>query len=178
MGKKNIRNMIKLTNIIEEYIYRYEIFCDMDGVLSDFDKQLAIFTGIKDGRQYEKQKGTEAFWDQIDKGGLKYWSEMPWMSDGKTLWSYLKNKNVKILSAPAKTIPESSRGKHIWVKKNLGSTDLILRSADKKQEFAKKNAILIDDYDKNISQWKSSGGIGILHKSAASTIKQLKDLGI
>ena len=107
--------MLKLTNLIKEYIYSYDIYCDMDGVLSDFDKQLAIFTGIKDGRQYEKQKGTEAFWDQIDKGGLKYWSEMPWMSDGKTLWSYLKNKNVKILSAPAKTIPESSRGKHIWV---------------------------------------------------------------
>ena len=170
--------MFKLTNIIKEYIYEYEIYVDLDGVLTDFDKQLDLFTGIKDGRQYEKQKGTEAFWAAIAKGGLKYWSDMPWMSDGKTLWQYIKHKKVKILSAPAKTISESSQGKRIWVKKNLGNVELVLRAADKKQEFAKKNAILIDDYDKNIQQWKSSGGIGILHKSASDTIKKLKELGV
>ena len=170
--------MLKLLELIKEYIYKYDIYCDMDGVLTDFNKQLETFTGIKDGETYEKQKGTEAFWSAIGKGGIKYWSEMPWMKDGKTLWNYIKHKNTKILSAPARTIPESPVGKHMWVKKNLGSAELILRRAREKQEFAKKNAILIDDMDKNIKQWKASGGIGILHKSAASTIKQLKDLGI
>lgn len=172
--------MLKLMEIIREFVYeyKYDIYLDMDGVLTDFMKQLETYTGIKDGREFEKKRGTKAFWDEIDKGGIKYWSEMPWMSDGKKTWSYLKGKNVKILSAPAKTIPESSRGKHIWVNKNLGNVELILRAADKKQEFAKKDTILIDDMKENIDQWKAKGGIGILHKSAASTIKQLKDLGI
>ena len=30
----------------------------------------------------------------------------------------------------------------------------------------------------NIEQWKSQGGIGILHTSAADTIKQLQKLGL
>jgi len=172
--------MLKLSKLIKEYIYQYKytVYCDMDGVLTDFDKQLENFTGIKDGRKYEKKEGTEAFWSEIGKGGLKYWSEMPWMKDGKKLWDYIKNKNVKILSAPARTIPESPRGKHMWVKGNLGNVELILRRARDKQDFAKKDAILIDDMDENIKQWKARGGIGILHKSASSTIKKLKELGL
>jgi hypothetical protein len=38
-------------------------------------------------------------------------------------------------------------------------------------------ALLIDDYIKNINQFKARGGIGIHHTSTASTISQLKKLG-
>jgi hypothetical protein len=37
---------------------------------------------------------------------------------------------------------------------------------------------LIDDRKDNIQQWIDSGGIGILHTSTASTIKQLEKLGL
>ena len=173
--------MIKLLNILKEIESekKYTIYCDMDGVLSDFDKQLEIYTGIKNGRSWEKKHGTPAFWDEIDVGGLKFWSEMPWMSDGKKLWSYLKGrKNLSILSAPARTLPNSVNGKYIWCKKNLGNVRVILRQADEKQQFAAPNSILIDDYERNISQWKAKGGIPILHKNAADTISQLKKLGL
>jgi hypothetical protein len=49
-----------------------------------------------------------------------------------------------------------------------------------KQNFAKLNGeptLLIDDYIKNITQFRARGGIGIHHISAASTISQLKKLG-
>jgi hypothetical protein len=49
-----------------------------------------------------------------------------------------------------------------------------------KQNFAKVGGlptILIDDYAKNISQFKARGGIGILHTSTSNTISQLKKLG-
>jgi hypothetical protein len=170
--------MLKLKDLLKEYIYRYDIYCDMDGVLTDFEKQFEIFTGIKDGKKFEKEEGTEAFWGEIAKGGLKYWSEMPWMDGGKELWDYIKDKNIKILSAPAKTIPECSPGKRMWVKENLGSVELIVCSAKEKQDYAKKNTILIDDKKENIDQWNDRGGIGILHKTTASTIKKLKELGI
>ena len=54
----------------------------------------------------------------------------------------------------------------------------ILAAADKKQNYAKGNRILIDDRPDNIAQWKSQGGIGILHTSAQDTIKQLQNLGL
>jgi hypothetical protein len=54
----------------------------------------------------------------------------------------------------------------------------IIDYINKKQEFASPNSILIDDREKNIEQWRNAGGIGVLHTDAASTIKQLKDLGL
>lgn len=168
--------MISLVNVLLENS-EYTIYCDMDGVLTDFDKQL-VSVGIEDGFAYEKENGSELFWKKVETGGLKWWSEMPWTSDGKKLWNYIKDKNVKILSAPARSIPDSSKGKHIWVKTNLGSVELILKRAREKQQFANKKSILIDDMEKNIKQWKQSGGIAIHHKSASDTIAKLKELGV
>ena len=40
----------------------------------------------------------------------------------------------------------------------------------------KYDKILIDDMEQTINEWNKGGGIGILHTSAADTIKQLKKL--
>ena len=48
-----------------------------------------------------------------------------------------------------------------------------MKSSDDKRQ----PAILIDDYPKNVDQFKAAGGIGILHISASNTISQLKRLG-
>ena len=42
--------------------------------------------------------------------------------------------------------------------------------------FSKKGNVLIDDRQSNIDAWESEGGIGILHKNARDTIKELKML--
>jgi hypothetical protein len=65
----------------------------------------------------------------------------------------------------------------MWVSQ-LGSPKIHFRSKDKKREFANKNAILIDDLKSNISDWNSSGGVGIQHKTTNQTIAQLKELGL
>jgi len=172
-------NDMKLTTILKEMQAKdYKIYCDLDGVLTDFEYQLKHFFNIDSGHDYEKKYGADKFWSNIESKGEKYWSDMPWMSDGKKMWDYIKDKNTEILSAPAKTIPLSRTGKVKWVKKNLGNPKLNLRRASQKKEFAKPSHILIDDYEKNIKSWIAAGGIGILHTSASNTIKQLKKLGI
>jgi hypothetical protein len=99
------------------------------------------------------------------------------MPDGKELWNYIKPYNPELLSAPSRE--ESSRiGKFTWVKRNTPGTKLILRSADRKQEFATPNAILIDDRADNIQRWIDAGGVGIHHTSSENTIKQLQELGL
>ena len=40
------------------------------------------------------------------------------------------------------------------------------------------NKILIDDRPDNIEQWRSKGGIGILHTNTADTLKQLQAYGL
>ena len=60
----------------------------------------------------------------------------------------------------------------------MPDTKLILAYSYNKKDYADKNSILIDDYSKNIEQWRAAGGIGILHTSAEDTIKQLQKLGL
>jgi phosphopantetheine adenylyltransferase len=151
----------------------YKIYCDMDGVLVDFDKGYEELTGAK--ASFDTPK--EEFWEPISKAGAAFWIKLQWMPDGKQLWNYIKPYNPDLLSAPSRE--ESSKiGKFTWVKRNLPGTKLILRSAERKQEFATPNSILIDDRADNIQRWKDAGGIGIHHTSAADTIQQLKDLGL
>jgi hypothetical protein len=89
----------------------------------------------------------------------------------------LNHYNPIILSAPSQE--ESSKiGKRVWKKNNLPDAKMILTPARFKQKYAGENKILIDDMERNIQQWRDKGGIGILHTSAADTIKQLKELGL
>jgi nicotinamide mononucleotide adenylyltransferase len=151
----------------------YKIYCDMDGVIVDFDKGYKELTGRDASFDIPK----EEFWAPISKAGAPFWIKLKWMPDGKQLWDYIKGYNPDLLSAPSRE--ESSKmGKRIWVKRELPGTKLILRQAERKQEFATPNSILIDDRADNIQRWKDAGGIGIVHTSAADTIQQLKDLGL
>ena len=49
--------------------------------------------------------------------------------------------------------------------------------AMKGSNIGKRPAILIDDYPKNVQQFKAAGGIGILHTTTSNTISQLKRFG-
>lgn len=168
--------MIKLTDILKEIEeQKYTIYCDMDGVLVDFDQGYKDLTDMTTDEA--NAKGRTAFWEPIAKAGAGFWIRLKWMPDGQQLWDYISQYNPTLLSAPSKE--ESSKiGKRVWVKQNIPGVKLILRPASQKQQFSGENQILIDDRVDNIEQWKSKGGIGILHTSASDTIKQLKELGL
>jgi hypothetical protein len=161
----------------KEQVMKYEIYSDMDGVLTDFDKAFMEVSGGIFPSEYEKNFGKDGFWKLIDAEGADFWEKMPWMSDGKTYWDYIKEYNPILLSSPSRS-STSRLGKRLWVKNNLPGTKLILAQAKDKQNYAQKDRILIDDRPSNIEQWRASGGVGILHTSASDTIKQLKDLGV
>jgi hypothetical protein len=168
--------MIKLTELLKEVEdTKYTIYCDMDSVLVDFDKGYEDLTGMS--TKEADAKGPEFFWKPISDAGAAFWIRLKWMPDGNELWNYIKQYNPSLLSAPSKE--ESSKiGKRVWVKRNLPGVKLILANAVNKQNYSGENKILIDDREKNIEQWRSKGGIGILHTSASDTIKQLKELGL
>jgi cytidyltransferase-like protein len=154
---------------------KYELYCDMDGVLVDFERGYEELTGKNIRGNHIKGDGD--FWQPITDAGVEFWTKLKWMSDGKQLWDYIKKHKPNLLSAPSRE--ESSRiGKHIWVENNIPGVNLILRAADKKQEFASPNAVLIDDRADNIQRWKDAGGVGIHHTSAENTINELEKLGL
>ena len=118
--------MIKLTDILKEVEEnKYTIYCDLDGVLVDFDK------GYKDltGKLPKEVSDDTEFWEPIHKAGAAFWIKLKWMPDGKELWNYIKQYKPELLSAPSKQ-ESSIMGKRIWVKREIPGTKLILRSAE------------------------------------------------
>jgi hypothetical protein len=175
----NIYKQIKEEETQPQSSQQYTIYCDMDGVIADFDKRFKDLNPEHlNAAEYQSKYGIEKFWDFIDEENkVKFWVGIPWMPDGKQLWDYIKDKQPTLLSAPSKK-PASRLGKRLWVKNNIPGTPLILASADKKQNYSGGNKILIDDRPDNVDQWRSQGGIGILHTNAQNTINQLKQYGL
>jgi hypothetical protein len=156
---------------------KYKIYCDMDGVLTDFDSRFEYFGGMPP-KEYESKYGIKKFWELIDdEVGVRFWVGMSWMPDGKELWNFIKPYTPIILSAPSRQ-NESRLGKRLWVKNNLSGAKLILASAENKPNYSEENHILIDDRKPTIEKWIAKGGIGIYHTSAKSSIDQLKDLNL
>jgi FMN phosphatase YigB (HAD superfamily) len=169
--------MIKLLNILKEITSEnYIIYQDIDGCLADFDKAFKNLTGYLP-KDFESKFGIDEFWKAIPENTTDFWVNLEWMEDGKQLWNYIKKYNPILLSAPSRA-ETSKQGKKEWVEKELPGVKLILKGAKYKHEYAKPNAILIDDRKDNIERWESAGGIGIFHISAKNTINLLQQLGL
>lgn len=157
----------------------YKIYCDMDGVLTDFESRFEHYTGMHP-QEYEKQKGLAAFWNLIDvQIGVKFWIGMPWMPQGKRLWDFIKPYQPDLLTSPSRD-NNSRLGKNLWVKNNLNPKPKVIFAYSKdKQRYANDKSILIDDKKSNINEWTAKGGIAIRCKdgNVDHVLDKLKELG-
>jgi hypothetical protein len=176
-----------------EAIKPYTIYCDMDGVLCNFDKGYEDLTGVS--TQEANQESKSSFWkrfrDSLNEKNIKekdFWANLEWQPGGKELWNYIQQYNPNILSAPAvdfslpsdeQLSPEKNQaiqGKKEWIAKNLsGVGEEIFVPAPQKALYANPKSILIDDMKKNTDAWKASGGKAIPHTSTSETLKILKE---
>ena len=189
--------MGNLTDLLLEesdYTPKYQIYCDMDGVLTDFQTRFisllrkegpkyyskAIIAQVTKPKHFEKLESQEEFWKFIDQYiGLEFWSEMPWMPNGRALWDFIQPYGPKLLTSPSRD-NTSRLGKRLWVKENLvPGPEVLFRFGDAKADFANENSILIDDKPSNLQAFASKGGIAIRCKDGdiTSVIHELKQLG-
>lgn len=153
----------------EKYIY-----CDLDGVLADFDAAIEtkIGLGLSD----------DDMWATIHRDFPNWFADLPLTSHAERLWNYInKIAPVAILTA----IPKADRGiqgvagqKLAWVRRHFSVDVPVITcyGVDKKDYCVYPTDILIDDTGRNIGQWIKAGGIGILHSSVSQTINVLKEL--
>ena len=163
----------------QKEVPKYQIYCDMDGVLTDFERRFDFFTGMHP-QDYEKKRGLAKFWHLIDfEIGVRFWVGMGWMPQGKELWDFIKPYEPHLLTSPSKN-NTSRLGKNLWVRNNLSPKPktIFAYSADK-QRYANENSILIDDKKSNINEWASKGGIAIRCKNGNvdHVIEKLTELG-
>lgn len=177
-----------------DFVPKYQIYCDMDGVLTDFEKRFvtllqqegpkyyskATIAQVTRPKHFDKLEGTEEFWKFIDQYiGLEFWSEMPWMPQGQVLWDFIQPYGPKLLTSPSED-NTSRLGKRLWVRNHLSpAPEVIFRFGDAKSDFANENSILIDDKPSNLVAFASKGGIAIECKDGdvSSVINKLIELG-
>ena len=177
-----------------DFVPKYQIYCDMDGVLTDFEKRFvtllqqegpkyyskATIAQVTRPKHFDKLEGTEEFWKFIDQHiGLEFWSEMEWMPNGRELWNFIQPYGPKLLTSPSRD-NTSRLGKRLWVKENLvPAPEVLFRFGDAKSDFANENSILIDDKPSNLVAFASKGGIAIECKDGdvSSVINELRKLG-
>ena len=148
------------------------IFCDMDGVLVDFNGAFQRKFGIAPSSLPREQ-----LWEKV-LNTENYWCNLPKAKNADKLVDCLNKYGFCILTGlPAYGYDKAEKEKRIWLKENYNKEcDVICCLSKDKQNFGKKNDILIDDLEKNIQRWEEMGGIGILHTSAENTIKKLEEL--
>ena len=179
--------------------FKYTTYCDLDGVLCDFDgafrklipeEELASLfedtqvqndLGNSTFTKYAIKHGWDATWKVIEDSGPTFFLDLEWLPDGKKLWNYLiKNfSNIEILTgSPLHKVGEWAKyAKDTWCKRELGDVKVNHKIGKLKQEFVKSPTdILIDDANRNTRNWKASGGIAILHINTIQTIKKLEQI--
>lgn len=154
-----------------------KIFCDLDGVLTDFDGRFIELFGIHP-KEFINAYGYSSFWASITSRAKDFWCGIQWKSDGKELWQYISPYNPIILSSvPTSMAKIATQCKEQWIKKELGlDIHYHITTRKEKQNFSANDHILIDDMKKNIEEWSQRGGVGILHIRADDTINELQKL--
>ncbi|KAL7533957.1 hypothetical protein ACHAXR_005550, partial [Thalassiosira sp. AJA248-18] len=182
---------------------QFKIFCDLDGVLVDFD------AGVKklfDGRSPDQLPNQGMMWGAISKSD-QFYARLPWTSDGKALWEELKchaSTTPDILTGVPRT-NKSRAEKFAWCKRELGISVNHVDMAGKKSAHAvvsgrrrnkegvvnvitcwsknkhcesKESHVLIDDRLALQEAWEERGGIFIHHTKTERTLSMLREKGI
>lgn len=173
--------------------HQYTLYVDLDGVLANFaamatkvmhEAGYPDFNYSQAARFGSDKKMRDTVWNCISeyqkKFGFVVWRELEVMQDAYTLWNYVKPYHAQILTAAGQPQYHAAEQKRAWVTENFGSNIRIntVQTAALKAGYATPTSILIDDQPRAIDPWLANSGIGILHTSAANTIKQLKELGL
>jgi len=162
-----------------------KIFLDIDGVIADFCRQAkdhGYFKSIQKGVRHSDPE----MWEIINKDPYSFASTMNWEEHGEELYMFLINFSLRVI--PITHCPNASwkAGRFFWIGRNMPWCEppIFVPMNDSKATFCLgKNALLIDDMQVNVDEWKMAGGTAVLWDSAnpkesyAELYVALMDLG-
>ncbi|KAL1508680.1 hypothetical protein AB1Y20_004775 [Prymnesium parvum] len=162
---------------------RWHLFCDLDGVLADFDRGVAALPGAR-GRA-PSELSLKQMWRMVAQHG-NFFDSLRWTPDGRDLWRGIsaaaassRVASVRILSGlPAGPLGRrSAEQKSRWCQRELGAgVELITCMTRDKHRYCTPPAVLIDDNAKLRAAWELAGGAFILHQDTPTTLRALESL--
>ena len=163
------------------------IYFDMDCVLVDFVRGVRELCGMDPpawGAPDHDEKDDIMF-ERISKIPNFYYKLRP--IDGvMEIFNELVSrygKKVEILTGipkPNKNVPTASADKIAWVKDYI-SDDVVVHTVLRREKMGFANgpgSILVDDMQRNIDEWESAGGTGILFTTPEDLRTRLSAMGI
>lgn len=180
-------------NLLEQS-ERFIVFCDMDGVMCNFELQFSKMIGSSP-KEFEAQYGSLKFWNVIADKGELFWSSMDKMPDFDQLKAGLikitqeNQLDLQVLTSTSgnwiiknhprdeakEVIRNIEKGKLNWLMHHWPELKVNFSGSGKsKARFAKPNSCLIDDLSKNVESFIEAGGNGIIHTSASKSLNDLQ----
>jgi hypothetical protein len=166
----------------------FVLFCDLDGVLADFDSGVIKMTGRHPDAMAKAQ-----MWRAVAGCGERngFFGSLDWMADGQHLWDAIKHAGPTILTGcPMSDRDKAAKQKRGWCARHLGPEIPVITcmSSDKRNFIVKSGqrtpklpwvapySILIDDRRRNGKSWEAAGGLFVMHRNTAETLSALRDL--
>ena len=143
------------------------LYCDLDGVLADFDEGVKAIT-----KKYPKDLNRNYMWAKIRKTP-NFYANLPWMPEGKALWDAIKIYNPVILTGCPKG-GWTEEDKRNWCARELGAhIKVITCNTQNKPDYCNVGDILIDDRDVIKDKWIEKGG-KYVHYSEGNLLENIK----
>lgn len=150
------------------------VLLDMDGVLVDFMKGCHSYhkIGYDYDVNYPYKLGdwdfdlklpmpANQFWESLDSW---FWDDLSWTKEGRYILALLESafgaRKIYLCSTPTLN-PTSAEGKLTWIHKNLPEYKRRYILTPHKHLLANSETLLIDDCDKNVSEFIENGGKAI-----------------
>lgn len=156
-GSRELRELLS-ERLLNGTISKHIIFCDLDGVLTDFKQ------GVRN--KFNKnidELNRSLMWGVINKSKT-FFETLPWMPKGRELWSRIEKYNPVILTGVPRGNNSAAEQKIRWCQRELGPNIKVITCATKdKPKYSTFNSILIDDRTDNLNVWNNKGGEFILY---------------
>jgi hypothetical protein len=150
-----------------------QLYLDCDGVLADFERAATQLLRMPP-RQFQKRHGLPEFWRRLARHP-DFYGSLPLMPDAMILFEAVRHLDPIILTGLPRgnwAAPQKVR----WAAEHFPGTRIITCLAADKRRHAQDSDILVDDTLKYEALWTAAGGIFLHHRSAGSTIEELRRL--
>jgi len=153
---------------------RPRIYLDCDGVLADFDRGATQVLGASPA-EYERRHGLARFWAAL-AAAPDFFGSLALMPDAMALYEAVRHREPAILTGlPRGAWAEPQ--KRAWAARHFPGVPVITTSAARKREHCRPGDVLVDDRDKYRHLWEEAGGVFVLHRSAAESVRALGERG-